>query len=179
MTEPTHAGACPRRSLLLALRKCLGLPHPTVPTLSRFGMMGVDEMTGVKIAKIGNLAINEDREFLAVSFPDSEAKACDRMVLFHKVEGGTAALVVEPYKVSPEAPLCLASFEQRSLYEFDADHRIVHRLVPQGDLDRMATKAAWDEIEAAMVEAGPTALRWRRYTKVAKSMADLWVVPAL
>ena len=179
MTEPTNAGACPRRSLLLALRECLGLPRPTVPAISRFGMMSVDEMTGVKIANIGNLAINEDREFLAVSFPDSEAKACDRMVLFHKVEGGTAALVVEPYKVSPEAPLCLASFEQRSLYEFDADHRIVHRLVPQGDLDRMATKAAWDEIEAAMVEARPTALRWQRYPKVAKSMADLWVVPAL
>ncbi len=179
MTEPTNAGACPRRSLLLALRECLGLPHPTAPTLSRFGMMSVDEMTGVKIAKIGNLAVNEDREFLAVSFPDGGAKACDQMVLFHRVDGGTAALVVEPYKVSPEAPLCLASFEQRSLYEFDANHRIVHRVVPQGDLDRMATKAAWDEIEAAMVEVGPTAQRWQRYPKIAKTMADLWVVPAL
>ena len=179
MTDPTNAGACPRRSLLLALRQCLGLPLPTVPTLSRFGMMTVDEMTGVKIAKIGNLAVNEDREFLALSFPDCKAKACDQMVLFHRVDGGTAALVVEPYKVSPDAPLCLASFEQRSLYQFDADHKIVHRVVPQGDLDRMATKAGWDEIEAAMVEAGPTALRWQRYPKVAKTMADLWVVPAL
>ena len=111
MTEPTNAGACPRRSLLLALKKSLGLPRPTVPTLSRFGMMSVDEMTGVKIAKIGNLAVNEDREFLAVSFPDGKAQTCDQMVLFHRVEAGTAALVVEPYKVSPEAPLCLASFE--------------------------------------------------------------------
>ena len=179
MTEPTNAGACPRRSLLLALRKCLDLPRPTVPAHSRFGMMSVDEMTGVKIAKIGNLAVNEDREFLAVSFPDGKAQTCDQMVLFHQVEGGTAALVVEPYKVSPEAPLCLASFEQRSLYEFDADHRIVHRLVPQGDLDRMATQAAWEEIEVAMAEARPTALRWQRYPKVTKSMADLWVVPAL
>ena len=179
MTEPTNAGACPRRSLLLALRQCLGLPRPTVPAISRFGMMSVDEMTGVKIAKIGNLAVNRDREFLAISFSDGEAQTCDRMVLFHRVEGGTAALEVEPYKVSPDAPLCLASFEQRSLYEFDAENRIVHRLVPQGDLDRMATKAAWEEIEAAMVEAGPTARRWQRYPKVAKSMADLWVVPAL
>ncbi len=179
MTEPTNAGACPRRSLLLALRECLGLPRPTVPAISRFGMMSVDEMTGVKIAKVGNLAVNENREFLALSYPDGKAQTCDQMVLFHQVEGGTAALVVEPYKVSSGAPLCLASFEQRSLYEFDADHRIVHRLVPQGNLDRMATKAAWDEIEAAMVEAGPTALRWQRYPKVAKTMADLWVVPAL
>lgn len=179
MTEPTNAGACPRRSLLLALRESLGLPRPTVPALSRFGLMSVDEMTGVKIAKIGNLAVNEDREFLAVSFPDGEAQTCDQMVLFHRVDGGTAALVVEPYKVSPKAPLCLASFEQRSLYEFDANHRIVHRVVPQGDLDRMATKAAWDEIEAAMVEVGPTAQRWQRYPKIAKTMADLWVVPAL
>ena len=30
-----------------------------------------------------------------------------------------------------------------------------------------------------MVEVGPTAQRWQRYPKIAKTMADLWVVPAL